>query len=138
MLFPSNWFRSKENATDASTTLSPLSTTVGNNSLSNGFSDEFTVETEAGAIAGLIFGILVLVVMVTLFLFMLKKKRDNDREYQKQLRIQRSTKQNAGVYLDTTMTQDLVPPREVKGSRAYASLRPGDKDLYESDSSDEI
>lgn len=64
--------------------------------------------------------------------------RDNDRQYQKQLRIQRSTKQNAGVYMDTTMLQNLVSPREVKGPTAYASLSDRNKDLYEIDSEDEI
>ena len=64
--------------------------------------------------------------------------RDNDRQYQKQVRIQRSTKQNAGVYMDTTILQDLVSPREVKGSKAYASLSDRNKDLYENDSEEEI
>lgn len=100
--------------------------------------DGFTVESEAGAIAGLIFGILVVIGMVSLFLLMMKRKRDNDRQYQKQLRIQRSTKQNAGVYMDTTMLQNLVSPREVKGPTAYASLSDRNKDLYEIDSGDEI
>jgi hypothetical protein len=54
------------------------------------------------------------------------------------VRIQRSTKQNAGVYMDTTISQDLVSPREVKGSKAYASLSDRNKDLYENDSEEEI
>ena len=40
--------------------------------------------------------------------------------------------------MDTTITQDLVSPREIKGSTAYASLSVGNKDLYENDSEDEI
>lgn len=63
--------------------------------------------------------------------------RDNNREYQNQLRTQRSTKHNAGVYMDTT-TEELVPPRIVKGTTAYAALSRKDKDLYEYESDDEI
>ncbi|XP_052076231.1 uncharacterized protein LOC127714231 isoform X2 [Mytilus californianus] len=100
--------------------------------------DEFTVESEAGAIAGLIFGLLIVIGMVVLALIMLKRKRDNNREYQKQIRTQRSTKHNAGVYMDTT-TEDLVPdPRIVKGTTAYAALSREDKDLYDYESDEEI
>lgn len=40
--------------------------------------------------------------------------------------------------MDTTMLQNLVSPREVKGPTAYASLSDRNKDLYEIDSEDEI
>lgn len=116
-------------------TTSNVTRSINNRDLPN---NELTVESEAGAIAGLIFGLIIVIIMVTLALVMIRKKRVNDRQYQKRLRIQRSTKTNAGVYMDTTMTEDLVTsPRTTKGSAAYVSLQ-GQRDLYENDSEDEI
>lgn len=122
----------------STTTVVPSTPASNETSLDNELTnDEFTVESEAGAIAGLIFGLLIAVGMVVLALIMIKRKRDNNREYQNQLRTQRSTKHNAGVYMDTT-TEELVPPRIVKGTTAYAALSRKDKDLYEYESDDEI
>ncbi|XP_071127552.1 uncharacterized protein [Mytilus edulis] len=125
-------------AQDLTTAVVPTIPASNETSLDNELTnDEFTVESEAGAIAGLIFGLLIAVGMVVLALIMIKRKRDNNREYQNQLRTQRSTKHNAGVYMDTT-TEELVPPRIVKGTTAYAALSRKDKDLYEYESDDEI
>ncbi|XP_063413699.1 uncharacterized protein LOC134696059 isoform X1 [Mytilus trossulus] len=123
----------------STTTVVPTIPASNETSLDNELTnDEFTVESEAGAIAGLVFGLLIAVGMVVLALVMIKRKRDNNREYQNQLRTQRSTKHNAGVYMDTT-TEDLVPaPRIVKGTTAYAALSRKDRDLYEYESDDEI
>lgn len=122
----------------STTTVVPTTPATNKTSLDNELpNDKFTVESEAGAIAGLIFGLLIVIGMVVLALIMIKRKRDNNREYQKQIRTQRSTKHNAGVYMDTT-TEDLVPSRIVKGTTAYAALSRKDKDLYDYESDDEI
>jgi len=49
-----------------------------------------------------------------------------------------SSMQNAGVYVDTTTTDSLVPKKFPTGSDAAYKSLPANRDIYEQDSDDEI
>ncbi|XP_060080870.1 uncharacterized protein LOC132560227 isoform X1 [Ylistrum balloti] len=128
-----------ESSMNASTLTVPISTTP--RSTMGDESQE--TPTEAGAIAGAVFGIVVCLIILGIAAFMYRKHKREREELRRAKRSQMSSMLNAGVYMETTTTDSLVPTHVVTGphpnprNSAYKSLNT-QPDMYEQDSDDEI
>ncbi|XP_033742362.1 uncharacterized protein LOC117328878 isoform X1 [Pecten maximus] len=128
-----------ESSMNASTLTEPISTTP-----KPMMGDEIQeTPTEAGAIAGAVFGIVVCLIILAVAAFMYRRHKREREELRRAKRSQMSSMLNAGVYMDTTTTDSLVPTHVVTGphsnprNSAYKSLNT-QPDLFEQDSDDEI
>ncbi|XP_053399000.1 uncharacterized protein LOC123556714 isoform X2 [Mercenaria mercenaria] len=104
-----------------------------------GHDDFDPVKAEAGAIAGVVFGVLVSVGFITFAAVMyLRKKRERDLEYHRKTKVLKQSSQSAGVYVDTT--QDFIsgPARNTENKGPEYKHLQKESDIYESDSEDEL